>query len=496
MENMASLIKYFKGGSAEAEKEIRGEVFVPPGNMNNLLSFDFHSSVILLGNKGVGKSIFVNVLHEAYLENKELSVLITPDELECDPILSKKTLADRKSAAYGQMLKAVAGIIGKHSNESEIAISSDVTALQKLAVRDGYSKSDLISSFARIMAKVTPYGSKVAQALLAEQGREVGKNNLTDIVDRYLTTRGKTLWLFIDDIDAAVAKNAKGVFDYAACWAIISAAIELSEDITSLKCVISARSDIWHLMTRTHGHGTERKDKLGQIQELKFTEEELQEIFNRRIQLAANDAKSHQGISTFFLHNSITLPGKNGEKRSWSHWLAKTARNRPRDLIKAVQMLISATKETNSERIGDSQAHSVLNQYGSDRIDNIVDEYGQICPQIREVINDLVSKTNYSFLEIMDTLKKVPSRRATQIDGISMQSSNEHAISLLRILHMACFINPRLDVDDEYVHLNYQDYPNLVDLAKYNDLQKYSWQIHPTFHTYVAELKKKNIFAR
>jgi len=79
-------------------------VFVAPSNLNDLLSFDFHSNVILLGNKGVGKSIFVNVLHEAYLKNSELSLLITPNDLSCDPVLSKKTLSDRKSAAYGQIL--------------------------------------------------------------------------------------------------------------------------------------------------------------------------------------------------------------------------------------------------------------------------------------------------------------------------------------------------------------------------------------------------------
>jgi len=82
----------------------------------------------------------------------------------------------------------------------------------------------------------------------------------------------------------------------------------------------------------------------------------------------------------------------------------------------------------------------------------------------------------------------------SQLDGIAMQSTNEHAIELLRILHMACFINPRIGPDDNYDHLNYNDYPNIVDMAKFNDLQKYTWQIHPTFHTYVAEQQKKNRF--
>lgn len=494
MAHLQSLIKYFKGGSAEEEKDIRGEVFVAPGNLSTLLSFDFHSNVVLLGNKGVGKSIFVNVLHEAYLKNGELSVLVTPNDLECDPILKKKTLSDRKSTAYGQILRSVAGIIGKHSNEKEIAVESEVTALQKLAIKDGFSKPDLVTKFSKFLAKVTPHGGKIAQALLADQAANLTKNNLAEVVDRYLANRNKNLWLFIDDIDEAVAKSSAEAFEYGACWAIVAAAIELSEDIGALKCVISVRSDIWHLMTHTHRHGAERKDKLGQIHELKFSEDELRTIFNKRIELAARDAKSKNGLATFFQNRSITLPGMTGERRSWDQWLAKIARFHPRDLVKAVQMLITSAKKKPSDVIGDEQAHAILLEFGRQRIENIADEYGQICPQIWDLLNDLTEKNTYTFLEILDLLKKTPSRRATKIDGIAMQPTNEHSIQLLRLLHMACFINPRIGPDDNYDHLNYNEYPNIVDMAKFNDLQKYAWQIHPTFHTYAAEQRKKNKF--
>lgn len=388
----------------------------------------------------------------------------------------------------------VAGIIGKHSNEKEIAVGSDIAALQKLAITDGFSKPDLVTQFSRLLAKVTPYGGKIARALLEDHVGTLTKNNLTEVVDRYLTDRSRNLWLFIDDIDEAVAQNSGGTFDYGACWAIVSAAIELSEDIAALKCVISIRSDIWHLMTHTHRHGAERKDKLGQIHELKFSEDELRGIFNKRVELAARDAKSRGGLSTFFQDRTITLPGVQGERRTWDQWLAKIARFHPRDLVKAVQMLITAAKQKPTDVIGDEQAHSILLDFGRQRIDNIADEYGQICPQIRELLNDLTETDSYTFLEILELLKKTPSRRATQIDGIGMQPSNDHAIQLLRILHMACFINPRIGTDDHYDHLNYNDYPNIVDMAKFNDLQKYTWQIHPAFHTYAAEQRKKNKF--
>lgn len=494
MSNLDSLVKFFKGGSAEAEQDIRGEVFVRPNNFSELLNFDFHSTVILLGNKGIGKSIFVNVLHEAFLENAELSLLLTPGDLECDPILSKKTLADKKSAAYGQISTAIAAQIGKHSGATEISVSSDVTALQQLAVKEGYSKPDLVSKIAKILAQVTPQGGKIATALLAEQGRELGKNNMTCVIDAYLTKRNKKLWLFIDDIDAAVAQNEKGGFDYAACWAIVSAAIDLSEDIEALQCVVSVRSDIWHLMTRVHRHGTERRDKLGNIQELRFSEDEIKAIFLKRVDLAAADANSTAGLTTFFQATDVTLPGASGTRRNWAQWVAKTSRNKPRDMVKMAQALIQEAKRDRSAKIGDSQAHAVLVPYGIARVENIVDEYGGICPQIKDVIDDLTEQNTYTFGQLFDLLLKAPAKRAIQVDNIALQQNNASAIQLLRLLHMACFINPRIDAGDDYTHYNYSDFPNMVDLAKLNDLQKYTWQVHPTFHSYCADVKKRNHF--
>ncbi len=494
MSNLSSLIKYFRGGAAEDEKDIRGEVFVPPGNMDDLLSFDFHSNVILLGNKGVGKSIFVNVIHEAYLKNKELSVLITPDDLECDPILERKTLSDKKAVAYAQMLKAIACIIGAHSNKCEVGISEDIVSLQKLAISEGYAKADLISKFSNILSKVTPYCSEIAQSLLEQQNNIMGVNQLTDTVGKYLSKKDKILWLFLDDIDAAVAKDPRNGFDYGACWAIVSAAIELSQDIPNLRCLVSVRSDIWHVMTKIQRHGQERKDKLGFVHELKFSEDELRSIFNRRIELAANDAKSNKMIYTFFKDVKVLLPGESFNRRTWDQWLSKISRNRPRDLVKAVQMLITEAKRSNQDLIGDDCAHAILLGFGKDRIENIVDEYDKMCPQINEVVNDLTAKNTYTFNELIEILEKTPARRRTQLDGVPMQQTKEDAIKLLRILHMACFINPRLegDGDDaEYKHFNFHDYPELIDFTKLNDLQRYKWQVHPAFHTYSHDMRKK-----
>ena len=59
----------------------------------------------------------------------------------------KNNIIRKKRAAYAQILKSISGIIGKFSNENELAISSEVVELQKLAIAEGYSKPDLIDLF-------------------------------------------------------------------------------------------------------------------------------------------------------------------------------------------------------------------------------------------------------------------------------------------------------------------------------------------------------------
>jgi hypothetical protein len=496
---LRSLKKFFKGGSAEEEKDIRGVVFIPPKNIEDLLDFDFHDSTIILGNKGVGKSILINVLHEAYLQNQELSLLISPRDLKCDEILDRNTLADKKSTAYNQILLAIAENIGKYSNENDKAtVDRDIIALQQLSIQKGVSKQDMISVFSKILIHAIPKGKEIANAILETQTIPITENNLSELVNSYLDEKNMNLWLLLDDIDeASTQQEGKKGFDYSACWAIISAARELSLDINKLKCIISVRSDIWHLMTTVQNHGSGELDKLGHIYELKFSEQELQEIFNKRIELAAKDI--HHGsynygteLSIFFENKVVILPGTTGSLRDWNQWLPKLARFRPRDLIKAVQELIKEAKKDKVDKISSRQAHAILLQFSKDRVDNIFNEYKQICPQIKEIMRDFSEKDMYSFKEVIDVITAIPSRRATQLDGISIQAppTKEQQISILKLLHMACFLNPREDSGDSYSHLNYNDFPDLLTINNYGYLQKYKWQIHPVFHAYTAEERR------
>ncbi|MBF0453910.1 MAG: hypothetical protein HQL72_03710 [Magnetococcales bacterium] len=81
MHNLDCLKKYFFGGQAESESEIRNDVFVEPPGFKDFMSFSISRSKILLGSKGIGKSILLYALHDALLGNDTISVLIDDVDL-------------------------------------------------------------------------------------------------------------------------------------------------------------------------------------------------------------------------------------------------------------------------------------------------------------------------------------------------------------------------------------------------------------------------------
>ncbi|WP_292430460.1 hypothetical protein [Methylobacter sp.] len=176
MSNLTVLNKYFFGGEAEAEADIRNEIFVPPTNLSNILSFVRSRYRVLLGAKGVGKSLLINILNESALEDNAISVLLKPGDFDCEAIVKKSTNADKVSSAYNQLLKAIGAKIGQYS--TGLIVDESTINLNKLSLEEGISKSDAISRFASFLAEITPVAKEYAVAAQKIQRLNTNKNIL------------------------------------------------------------------------------------------------------------------------------------------------------------------------------------------------------------------------------------------------------------------------------------------------------------------------------
>ena len=494
--NFENLDKYFFGGEAEAEQEIRNDIFVEPSELNELLSFRTSRYKIITAPKGVGKTLLLSVLNESILDDDQISLLITPKDIDCEQVFKKSTLADQITSAYNQILISAAAHVGTYM--TDIGVSDAVVNLQKLSVDTGATRLDIKSRVTRFLSDITPNGKKIAEAARALQELNKSTKILKEDLRTVLQKNNQKLWLLIDDLDlAAVAKDGK--IDYTACWALICAAIDIANDFQGVRCIVSVRSDIWHIMKASKRLGAERRDKIQGSSTLSFTESEIRSILLKRILLASRATGSNfSDIGLFFQKEKLTLPGVQETQRSWDQWISKNSRDRPRDMIHLVQSLVKQARLSHANLIGDDQAHKVISDFSKSRLENLSEEYQQICPQIKSVIQDFATKTLFQFGEIIESLKKCPSTRSTLVYGVALTpNSNESAIALLSVLHMANFINPREEFGNgKYMHKEFSKYPDIVGMDNWQELEKHSWEIHPAFHAFVNQNKKTSLWSK
>lgn len=489
MANLDHLDTFFFGGEAEAEADIRNDIFVEPGAIDDLLSFRRSRYKVLIAPKGVGKTILLSVLNESILEHDQISMLLTPRDLDCKDIFDKDAIADRISSAYRQLLLAAASHVGSLSKD--IGISDAIVNLQALSVDQGMTRPDLISRVATFLTAITPKGKDIAEAARGLQRLNKSVKILKGDVQSVLARNKNKLWLLIDDIDLAAVDDG-GKYDYSACWAIISAAMDLANDFDGVRCIISVRSDIWHVMTKVKRLGSERLDKIKKnTVALSFNEDELRSMFIRRVELASQAAGANTiEMDMFFADRWLVLPGVQEEKRTWDQWIAKNSRDKPRDMVQLVQSLIEEAQREKSEKIGDSHAHKIVLDYSKGLVANISTEYQQICPQVEGLMKFVSRKTLFDFEELIELLKKSPSAQSIEIDGVRMKANDKgSAIKLLAILHMANFMNPRVQSVARYDHLPFSSHPDFVSEENWNEMQKAQWEIHPAFHAFVNDTK-------
>ncbi|SHH31928.1 P-loop ATPase, Sll1717 family [Ferrimonas marina] len=512
MNNLRSLSNLFFGDSAEKEARIRNEVFVEPRQFKKLLKFPRSNHKIIVGDKGCGKSMLLNVINESVLDSNTLSMLITPHNIVCDPIGEQSTISDKQSVAYDLLLELAVKEIDRICNTSETNIINNEQNKEVKAAR--------FRAFLEEKGNVSDYFNDHSEGISFKRNN---RSRLANKLKNMLVEKDDNIWIMIDDVDtASILKSTSNSYDYSVCWAIISAAIKLSNDFFKIRVLISVRTDIWHIMEKNKFLGRDIRDKITNPFRLNFTEEEIEAIFLVRLNRAALDLDPSYIIGEgrvpyrqFFADSNYNLPGKKGSKKYWSKWIAQQSRNKPRDMVQLVQNLIESAEDeaekngVNGEAlINDECANKVILDFAKSRIDNLETEFQEICPQIGYLVKD-VSKHmcilrkqyrgqgrdySFSYQEIIEYLSKYPSRRKITIDKISMSSGkNTDAIKLLGLLYMSNFINARKLVDsgksDLYTHETYNEYPDLISEDKINDLQSYRWEIHPVFRSYLDSIK-------
>lgn len=483
-ENIKKLKKYFPAtGAAETERSIWPEVYIEPPCIEKLMDFSSSKFKILSGPKGSGKSLLLNAIFEKSLAGGNLATYLEPTDINCDAIIGHSSTSNKINEAYEQLSEKV---VEKIAETFSLAIKSDSVYLQRFAEQK-CNKRNRVDALANVLTSIAPQEIQVAAKYLLDKGNiHFETKETTAKMASYLSRNNIKYILLIDNVDQAVEEN-QGRFDYSSAWSIFHACYNLCNKVPNMVCIISVRTDIWHLLTRIKNFGTDILDKIEKPVEISVDDNLMKSIFDKRISVAFSSLLDQQKmtppICSFFEKESIELPGRSEINRRWEQYFSKQARNRPRDLIQLVNQIIESTSPTGLITSGNAIANQKT--FAQSRVENICVEYYQICSQLRSILPKLWKKTRYSFNEYLEAGNQACGV-GVLVDGVSINTSTKKdVLRLFRILHMANFINPRVEdstMPEGYRHILFQDNKNYFNEENFNDLQKAIFELHPVFH--------------
>ena len=394
------------------------------------------------------------------------------------------------------MLRTVGAQIG---SQLKGMLKGNAAKLHNEARQQGLTEDDFIQKSLELISAISLPAAKINGVQLAKELAGTNSaNTLIKAINTQLLSSSNVFYLLIDDTDQLAAPDQPAHLNR--IWALLLAVRRLTGECNAVRAIVSLRSSVWSRLTSESQGQRDQTDHIrGLVVPLLADDKLMQGIIRRRLELAAKDAGQPRvdPYTVFFNGATMTLPTSD-ESRSWDSFIAKSARERPRDAIQLIKNMIDAAKLGNALLIGSREAGTAMKLYSSERVDDVVNEFSLDCKNIREVINTFADfDFDSDFERLRRHLLTVPSIASIQIRGAQLRPDvDDDAIAILRLLHEAGFMNARV-VDTTmprgFRHILFHDDSNFAKLANWNGMQGARWEIHPAFRTYLIGVKQAQL---
>jgi hypothetical protein len=493
MSSLDHLLKYVRTGTSEGDRPFLGEIFIAPTQFTQLCAIEPGGMRVLVGNKGIGKSAVVEWIDKVAKAKNLPCVLIRPDNISSKDTPTSADIGSLKGFYYGVLLRTVGAQIG---SQLKGLLMGDAAKLHNEARQQGLTEDDFIQKSLELISAVSLPVSKINGVLLA---KELAGTNSPDALIKAITSQllssGNVFYLLIDDTDQLAAPDQPAHLNR--IWALLLAVRRLTGECNSVRVIVTLRSSVWTRLTSESLGQRDQTDHIrGLVIPLLADDALMQSIIRRRLERAAKDAGQARvdPYTVFFNGSTLKLPTSD-EVRSWDAFIAKSARERPRDAIQLIKNMVDVANREAVPLIGSKEAGTAMKVYSSERVDDVVNEFSLDCKNIREIINTFADFDFESdFESLRQHLLTVPSIASIQIRGALLRpGDDDHAVAILRLLHETGFLNPRV-VDNtksrRFRHILFQDDSNFVKFANWNSMQGARWEIHPAFRTYLMGVKQ------
>lgn len=493
MEDLSELQNYFSTGNAETESDFIDDVYFQDAKFNEIVKFPARTIRILVGKKGSGKSALLEVLKIRCDKSKIPCIHIKPDDFPLRIDKSNPAIADIKNEAFNSLLRIIAIELGSVLADQ---VDKDSRSVLQAAIDDGRISPANIAKFKEILI---PIGKGLTNIEFEKifGNRIYTKSELKSGINTLSKNSELYFYLLIDDTDQIASVSSENYLE--TIWGLIIAAQKISEELPNIKPIITIREEVWNrLRLDNHGARDQIDHYRNTVKRLNCTEDSLRQILYNRLNYCKNILHPHMKGSPyecFFEGSSCKLPSSS-ERRSWDDYIITSSRYRPRDSVQMVFKLSEYAMKSGRNIINDEDVEKSAYEYSKERIEDIVNENQYLCDELYIVLKSFIKLEFENSAEIIkEHLKVLPGTCRIEVKKNVIRTENEEdAFVLWKLLYDMEFLTPRLldaRMPRGFSFIRPIDDPELVSKSRWNEMTRFSWDIHPSYRSFLIFEKAK-----
>lgn len=493
---MSILSKYFSSGTAAQERDFISDIFVSVTDYQKIITPPSRSIRLLVGSKGSGKSALLEYHHKKCMDSLIPSLYLTPTDIEVEPFAENEGSAFTIQKIYKALVSQIAIQIGI---ELHGMLTNEQETLVQEAVKAGVRQPGFLDTTLHALSKIGVALTKLDfQRMLPDL--HYTTDTCVEGINQSLLTLPKedtVFYILFDDIDLFGTPGSSNYIDI--IWCAILAFKKLAEKLPHVRPIITMRNEIWRRITTPRQNQRDQVDHIRtMVHELNPSPQEMHQILTRRMQYCRKqyDGVDFKAFEPFFQGTDCKMPSST-DRRYWWDYLVTSSRERPRDTVQLVHKLSENADRHGRQFITDQDVDETALSYSSERVDDLVNENSDLCPELETVIR---SFSSIDFQPSADTVRNhllgVPGRGRITIQSKPLSANNkDDMFKLWKLLYEIEFLTPRAKDCTQpkgFMHIRPYADPTLVSASRWTDMQKYIWEIHPCYRSYLMDISNAN----
>jgi hypothetical protein len=464
--------------AAEDEDPQRLKEYYFKGNSYEQVNTD-QAVRILVGHKGIGKSALFKVAIAEYEEQKNLAVLVQPNDIASLTIDQTDFLIRVRSWTSGL---------------SKVIVQK---VLNFIGIR-GKSLKEALISFEDYDLKINEFIFEYFKDVLVKNEYDLAKK---EFIEKFLET-GK-ISVYIDDLDRGWEGKKEDITQISS---LLNSVRDISRDNRGISFKVSLRADVYYLV-RTSDESTDKIE--GSIIWLSWTNNEILVLLIKRMETffgrSINEAEllktTQIDLARRYLSNVMeshfTGMGK-WENAPIHRILMSLIRKRPRDLVKLCTLAARKAYLRNSPLIQTVDFKSIFEEYSQGRIQDTINEYRSELPGIHELLMNMgptkkerTAQQSYVY-KTDELLIKIGNISQNHVFKFASSRVRATPKELAAFLYKINFLTARCEIENGQIVRRYFE-ENRYLSSTFVDFG-FDWEIHPAYRWVLQPKDLDSIF--